>query len=131
MKKNQFIRKLLLSAVCFAFMINAKAQTINDAFASIADTTGQNNSFTIIISDTTGISEVEVRLGSEMSASDIILHSFNYDAQPSYPYSYTRSGNQIKLGIGSITITDVYYGEVRLKYSNGSWSSPSFQFISN
>jgi hypothetical protein len=130
MKKNQFLRKLLLSAVCFAFMINAKAQTINDAFASLADTTGQNNSFTVMVSDTTGISEVEVRLGSEMSASDIILHSFNYDVQPSSPYSYSRSGNQIKLGIGSITMTDVYYGEVRLKYSNGSWSSP-FQFISN
>ncbi len=129
MKKIKLFRKLFIATACFLFAVNAnlRAQTISDAYASL---TGQNNSFTVTVSDTTGISEVEVRLGSELAASDIILHSFGYDSQPSSPFSYSRSGNQLKLGIGSITLTDMYYGEVRLKDSNGNWGSP-FQFVSN
>jgi len=128
MKKINSIKKLLVTAAaCFTFGMNAVAQaTVSDAYAS----TGQSNSFTVLVSDTTGISEVEVRLGSELAASDIMLHSFNYDAQPSSSYTYSRSGNQITLGIGSITSSDMYYGEVRLKDSNGNWGSP-FQFVSN
>ena len=129
MQKIKLFRKLFIATACFLFAANAnlRAQTIDDAYASL---TGQNNSFTVTVSDTTGISEVEVRLGSELAGSDIILHSFSYDSQPSSPYSYSRTGNQINLGIGSITLSDMYYGEVRLKDSNGNWGSP-FQFVSN
>jgi len=129
MKKYYLLKTLLISAAaCLMFGTNAKAQAIvSDAYASL---TGSSNSFTVVVSDTTDISEVEVRLGSGLAASDIVLHSFNYDAQPSSPYSYSRSGNQLSLGIGSITLSDMYYGEVRLKDANGNWGSP-FQFVSN
>lgn len=129
MKKNPFIQKLFLATVCLllAGKMNLRAQTIDDAYALLNN---QNNLFTVVLSDTLGISEIEIRLGSELASSDIMLHSFNYDTQPSSPYSYLRAGNQVKLGIGSITLTDMYYGEVRLKDTNGNWSSP-FQFVSN
>jgi hypothetical protein len=131
MKKNSLSKKLLLAALLFLFMIiNTKAQTINDAFASIADTTGQNNIFTLQVSDSTGISAIEVRLGSNPSDSDLVFHLFTFDSQPASPYSYNRSGNTIKLGLGTVTQNYSYYGEARLKYPNGTWSN-SFQFISN
>jgi len=129
MKSINSTKKLLVTAAaCLVFTTNIMAQaTVSDAYASL---TGSSNSFTVVVSDTTDISEVEVRLGSELAASDITLHSFNYDTQPLSPYSYSRYGNEIKLGIGSITLSDMYYGEVRLRDTGGNWGSP-FQFVSN
>ena len=124
------IRKFFAGTIlCFA-LLNAKAQTINDAFASIADTTGQNNIFTIVVSDSTGIAQIETKIGSESGNSDLLSHVFDFDSQPGAPYSYFRNGNTLKIGIGTISQNGIYYGECRLKYSNGSWSS-SFLFINN
>src|ERR1041384_5990374 len=132
MKKNKIFRRTLLIAACFAFISiqNVKAQTISDAFASLADTTGQSNAFTVLLSDSTGIAQIETKLGSNSGNDDLLFHVFDFDTQPSNPYSYQRTGNQLKLGIGNISKTDLYFGEVRIKYSNGTWSSP-YSFISN
>lgn len=130
--KTLFLKRVTLIAVLIGFFYIDKmnAQNIDDAFATISDSSGQTNFFTVIVSDTLNISEIELRLGNELSASDMMMHSFVFDSQPSSPYSYLRTGNRIKIGIGIVTATDMFYGEARLKYSNGSWSSP-FQFISN
>src|SRR6185436_6119600 len=131
MKKNQFLKKLFVATVaCFAFGMNANAQTINDAYASIADSIGENNVFTVVLSDSLGISQIETKLGTAEGNADLLVHVFDFDTQPSSPYSYNRSGNTLKLGIGTITQNGVYYGECRLKYPNGTWSN-SFQFINN
>src|SRR5213593_187128 len=113
MIKNSSLRKLLFTftAASIAFMMNAQAQTINDAFAAISDSTGQqSNFFTVIVSDTSGISEIEIRLGNNPAASDLMLHSFVWDGSSASPYSYSRNKTILKLGFPGVTKTDIYYG---------------------
>jgi len=132
MKKNSLLFKLFIVTGCLLFVskANLQAQTISDAYASIADSTGQNNIFTILLSDSSGIDQIETKLGTMEGESDLHLHVFDFDSQPGSPYTYNRTGNTLKLGIGTVSPNGIYYGECRLKYTNGSWSS-SFQFINN
>ena len=132
MKAKSIFKKLFFTAAGFLLIVNLnlKAQTITDAYASIADTSGQNNYFTIFLSDSIGIAQVETKIGSQSGDADLLDHVFDFDTAAGSPYSYNRAGNVLKLGIGTITQNGIYYGECRLKYSNGTWSSP-YQFINN
>jgi hypothetical protein len=135
MKKNQFLRKLLLSAVCFAFMINAKAQSnlITRAFAVInGQSSPVSGEFTVLLEDTTNVSQIKVMLGAEVDSSNLVLYIFNYDVTTSLPsgFTYSRSQNMVTLHVGTFDIYSTYFGSVQIKDNSNSWRTP-YNFITN
>jgi len=86
----------------------------------------------VVLSDSTGVSNVEVKIGSTSGGSEVMGYSFSYDSQSGLPqgFTYAREKTKLTLGIGTYTDRSTYYCQVRIQASNGTWSQP-FQFISN
>jgi hypothetical protein len=136
MQKNQYLRKLLLSAVCFAFILNAQAQSnlISRAFAviSIGQSNQSSGEFTVLLEDTTNVSEIRVMIGSEADSSNLVLYTFSYDVNTSLPsgFTYSRSQNMVTLAVGTFATHSTYFGSVKIKDNTNSWR-PDYNFITN
>ncbi len=123
-------RKLNFLIVIFIFnIISAKAQTPLDANLSISNNTGI---FSLVIPDSTNISEIELQIGSSEDPSEVFEHTFVYDQTSGLPngLSYFRSGVTINLGLGTITPLNIYHVKTRLKNSSGSWGA-WYEFVGN
>lgn len=125
---------LLLTLVSFAFgKVNAQSPSVTDAFITMdsISATSYAGTYIIVLSDTNNISELEVKLGSDPGAGDLMNNTYTYDVTSGLPggWSYSRVGNTITLGIGTYTEKNIYFGNVRAKVS-GTWSD-SYQFVSN
>jgi len=138
MQKFNSIKKLLMIAVCLLFMtnINLKAQSslITRAYAVVTSSQGNPSSgdFTVLLEDTTNVSQVKVMLGSEADSSDLVMYTFNYDVNTSLPsgFAWSRSGNTVTLQVGTFDAQSTYFGSVSIKDNNNTWRS-SYNFITN
>ncbi|MEO8151209.1 MAG: hypothetical protein ABI723_26495 [Bacteroidia bacterium] len=146
MKKNPF-RQIGTKIFQLVFMVplaiglasvSLQAQTVSviDAFVSM-ETSATNpalleGTFVVTLSDTTAITNIQVKLGTDATLTDVMSHTFVFDIQSGLPsgFTYSRIGNRVTLGIGTYTDKSTFYGEARLQSSSGSWSQP-FQFITN
>ncbi len=106
-----------------------KAQTPLDANLSISNNTGI---FSLVIPDSTNISEIELQIGSNGNPSEVFEHTFVYDQSSglSNGLSFSRSGVTINLGLGTITPLNIYHVKTRLKNSSGSWGD-WYEFVGN
>lgn len=127
--------KLLWVLLCvFSSSVFAQSQ-VSDAYARISQhssSTVYDCVFTIEVSDTSNTSAIEIKLGTAVGLSDLISYTFNYDVNSGLPsgYSYSRIGNNCTLDAGTISASDMYFGEIRIQQPNGSWS-PAYKFVSN
>jgi hypothetical protein len=136
--KNKTLLKTLLLAVTafFALLLSAHAQSpsVSDAFATMDENSPNvfTGTFTVMLSDTVSISQIEVKLGTSSSASDITLQTFDYDVTSGFSNgrSYNRADNKVVLGIGDFSEKNTYFGEARIKDTSGNWSS-AYRFIFN
>ncbi|MBL7914332.1 MAG: hypothetical protein BWY67_00360 [Bacteroidetes bacterium ADurb.Bin397] len=123
-------RKLNFLIVIFIFnIISAKAQTPLDANLSINNNTGI---FSLVIPDSTNISEIELQIGSNENPTEVFEHIFIYDQTSGLPngLSFSRSGVTINLGLGTITPLNIYHVKTRLKNGSGDWSD-WYEFVGN
>lgn len=133
MKKN--IRLWLIIVPAILLNLSARAQTISDAYAKI-DPSGQGSNqkatFIIEVSDTNNISQIELKLGVADGEDNLISTVLNYDVTSGLPanYSYSRTGNRISIVTNDFPDSSTYFGSVRIKNNNETWSDP-FAFITN
>lgn len=128
----------ILSLALGLSVTNAHAQSdsIVDAYITMETSTTNNNilegTFVVILNDTTGIANIEVKIGTSTALSDVMSHTFVFDSQAGLPsgFSYSRAGKKVTLGIGTYVDKSTFFGEARLQLSNGSWTQP-LQFITN
>ena len=114
----------------FIFSImSAKAQTPLDANLSISSNTGI---FSLVIPDSTNISEIELQIGSNANPSEVFEHTFVYDQTSGLPtgLSYSRDGVNITLGLGTLAPLNIYHVKTRLKNGSGSWGD-WYEFVGN
>lgn len=136
MQKINSIKKLLLVATCFAFNINADAQSslITRAYAVVTASQGNPSSgeFTVLLEDTTNVSQLKVMLGTEADGSDLVMYTFNYDVTTSLPsgFSWSRSQNTVTLQVGTFDAQSTYFGSVSIKDNLNAWRTP-YNFITN
>ena len=133
--KTKNIFKTIIAAVAF-FCINtntnAQSPSVSEAFVTMDENSNvYTGTFTVIVSDTVDVSQIEIKLGTFSSANDITLQTYDYDVTTGLaPRSYTRAGNKIILGIGDFTERNTWFGEARIKDNSGNWSTP-YKFIFN
>jgi hypothetical protein len=130
--KRNFARTTfnLVIVVFLTFLsLEGKAQTPLDANLSISNNTGI---FSIVIPDSTNISEIELQIGSNSNPSEVFEHTFFYDQTSGLPtgLSYTRSGVNIILGLGTLTALNIYHVKTRLKNGSGAWGD-WYEFVGN
>ena len=121
------------ASMAFSFTAFAQA-TVNDAYARLLP---QNNGtlydgvFTVEVSDTSTISQIEVKLGTLNGLADLVNSSFSFDVNTGLPsgYSFLRRGKVCTIRTSDVSLSDAYYGEVRIQ-SNGNWSAP-YKFVGN
>ena len=121
--------KLVLIAFLTFLSYEGKAQTPLDANLSISNNTGI---FSLVIPDSTNISEIELQIGSSENPSEVFEHTFVYAQTTGLPtgLSYSRAGVNINLGLGTLTPLNIYHVKTRIKNSSGSWGS-WYQFVGN
>ena len=109
--------------------LEGKAQTPLDANLSISSNTGI---FSLVIPDSTTISEIELIIGTKANLSDVFSHTYTFDQTSGLPsgLSFNRDGMTTYLGIGTITVQNVYNSKVRLNNTAGMWGD-WYEIISN
>lgn len=80
--------------------------------------------FNIQLLDSTGYSEVDVRLIDSIEDSILYSRSFLFDQTTGLPTGITwqRQGTNVQLGIGTIPERIAWLGKVRVKTTAGVWS---------
>ena len=128
---NQLVVKFyiwfLILFCCCTFY--SKAQTPLDAAVSFS---GNEGYFKVVVADTNDVNEIEMLVGPDDNASEMFSHIFTYDQTSGLPsgMSYTRTGNEINVGMGTVTLLNAYHAKVRLKNGSNSWSD-WYEFIGN
>jgi hypothetical protein len=120
---------LLLIQFLAIFSLEGKAQTPLDANLSTSNNTGI---FSLVIPDSTNISEIELQIGSNGNPSEVFEHTFVYDQTSglSTGLSFSRSGVNINLGLGTLTTLNIYHVKTRLKNGSGTWGD-WYEFVGN
>lgn len=128
-KFSKMTFKIVLLFVLSFIFIEGKAQTPLDANLSISSNTGI---FSLVIPDSTNISEIELIIGTKANLSDVFAHTYTFDQTSGLPsgLSFIRDGMITYLGIGTITVQNVYNSKVRLKNTSGMWGD-WYEIISN
>ncbi|MBK8416461.1 MAG: hypothetical protein IPL22_19315 [Bacteroidetes bacterium] len=100
-----------------------------DANLSISNNTGI---FSLVIPDSTNILEIELIIGTKANLSDVFAHTYTFDQTSGLPtgLSYSRTGVNINLGLGSLTPLNIYHVKTRLKNSSGTWGD-WYEFVGN
>ncbi|MEM1323198.1 MAG: hypothetical protein AAGG75_23230 [Bacteroidota bacterium] len=70
------------------------------------------------------IAKIHVKLGSAEGQADVVNQTFVFDQQAELPFSFTRDGPTIMLGLGRYANTSAFYGEVILENLDGQRSIP-------
>ncbi|MFZ7114433.1 MAG: hypothetical protein ACO1G9_03555 [Bacteroidota bacterium] len=97
----------------------------SDSLPLMTDTTIFDVGMNVNLYDTLNIEEIEVKIGSTSGGSDIFSRSFVYDVSGSLGsgVSYSRDEYKIHLGLGSHMQMLDYYGQVRIKKTDGSYTT--------
>ena len=83
-----------------------------------------NVSCNITLNDTLNIEEIQLKVGTTKSGEDIFQHDFDFDSEDlPNEIIYTRTGQEISLGLGSMTHLSKHYFEIKLQYADGSQSN--------
>lgn len=87
----------------------------------------------IDLTDTISITDIEVSLGTNDGTSDLISKSFTYNVEGEFNdgTAYIRDSNIIRLGLGTYTSLSACYASARIKFSNGTYSTPVTFSIQN
>ncbi|MBL0340012.1 MAG: hypothetical protein IPP71_03290 [Bacteroidetes bacterium] len=117
----------LILFCCCTFYSHAQAPL--DASVSFS---GNHGYFKVMVPDTNDVSEIEMLVGTDDNASEMFSHIFTYDQVSGLPsgLSYSRTGNEINIGMGTVTLLNAYNAKVRLKNGSNSWSD-WYEFIGN
>lgn len=126
-----FIISLLMMAVLCHLKSSAQTMPVFgvqslDLVTAIQSTSPDTTvSLTIhaVLEDTLSIDTVVIRVGSIPTVGDIVEQSFVFDSSQNLPssISYTRSGFDLYLALGTFTYQRFFY-EIQLIYSNGTRS---------
>jgi hypothetical protein len=134
--KNSIAAKQFLIKFHFLFLIlfccctfYSNAQSPLDAAVSFS---GNEGYFKVVVPDTNDVSEIEMLVGTDDNASEMFSHIFTYDQASGLPsgMSYSRTGNEINVGMGTVTLLNAYQAKVRLKNGSNYWSD-WYEFIGN
>jgi len=117
----------LILIYCCSF--NAIAQAPLDAAVTFS---GNEGTFKVVLPDTNDVSEIEMLVGSDDNESELFSLTCAYDPSSGLPtgVTYSRTGNEIKIGMGTVTLLSAYVAKVRLKIGSNSWSD-WYEFIGN
>jgi len=133
--KINFQKTLLSLAFYLALALGVNAQTTNVTDAYITtDSVGAGQIsciYIVVLSDTNNVSELELNLGTQEGANNIVSYTCSYDVTSGLPtgWTYARQKSKISLNTGNYPQQGAYYGQVRVK-TNGSWQGP-YSFIAN
>jgi hypothetical protein len=128
--------KKLTSLVVLVLSITiGYSQSITDIAFKAASTAAPDVvscNFIIHLSDSILIDKIEVDLGTNDGASNLIDFSFDFDVSSGLAsgFTYFRIGNSVYVETGTIPEYPTYFGRVRLKKSNGQYTD-YFSFTSN
>ena len=108
---------------------SSKAQSPLDGAVSFI---GNEGYFKVVVPDTNNVNEIEIMVGTETNPSEMFSHTFTYDQNSGLPsgVSYSRTANEISIGMGTVTLLNTYNAKVRLKNTSNSWSD-WYEFIGN
>ncbi len=97
----------------------------SDSLPLMTDTTIFDVGMNVNLYDTLNIQEIEVMIGSSPGTSNIFSRSFVYDVSGSLGSgaSYSRDEYKIHLGLGSLMQMLDYYCQVRIKRTDGSYTT--------
>lgn len=139
------IRKISISFYFLVLMVNiSSAQTSNNLIdftvymeivgggssnfedTLVSSSTNLKGIMVIIVTDTTVISKIHVRMGNTNGSNDLFSKQYDFDVTANFPdgTSYRREGNVIYLGIGDYTGLNHFYAEAKLEDSLGVISAP-------
>jgi hypothetical protein len=132
MKKTPTL--LLILGLMFCLTQSSYGQGVDDAY--LINAPAQNGIkqavIYITVNDTSNISSIIVKVGTQDGFSDLFNYTFSYIPLGSLPngYTYSRVGNVVSCKIGGITENSIYFGEVIIVDTNGLQGSP-IKFITN
>ena len=88
--------------------------------------------FIVKLSDTVGVSQVEISLGHSPGDTSLIHHVFDFDVTTGLPagFAWQREGKRIELAAGTAQRHPTWFGRVRLKDYNETWTQPKI-FVRN
>lgn len=97
-----------------------------DSVSSVMGNLPFDCTYIVSLSDTVNIDSIEVKLGSSVGSNDLFAKTFEFDGAStnSDGTTYTRSGNTVRLYLGSFSGLNTYVAEVRLKDGAGNLSGP-------
>ncbi|CAN5566616.1 hypothetical protein BH11BAC1_BH11BAC1_06600 [soil metagenome] len=99
--------------------------TTADGLLVVNPTTSFSATMNITLDNTDLINKVHVTLGSTPSGSEYMSTSFDYNTQGTFgATSYSQTGNNIQLGLGSFVGMEHYYASVWLEHTDLSTSTP-------
>ncbi len=132
---SKFIRKAFFIAFCLHLFLKVNflwAQVPLPPSDSYINIDGNLATAFVGISDSSNTSEIEILLGSKGNDSDLFSHSFVFDQASGLPtgITYSRSGLQIFLGLGSLALPPAFNVKVRIKDSGGNFS-PWLEYVTN
>ena len=80
------------------------------------------------LTDTTGIIGIEVKVGITDTLSDIINYLFEFDVSTGLPtgLAYKRESNFVYLYLMQTYKSDLFYYELRLKYTDNTYSQSKY-----
>ena len=123
--KMKFLGNALLIILVMTNFSKSQAQ-INSARVIFTPTTNNLNTgtFQIELSDSTGISEVEVQLIDPMEDSLMFERIYVFDQTAGLPNTITwqRQGTNVQMGMGNFPERLAWNGKVRVKTTIGVWS---------
>lgn len=132
-KINLFRGWIVLSAL-FVMLMNAPDAKAQDPFpvSSIYLTViRQSNAMEltahIILSDTSTISKLHIRIGSMPTLGDIGQMEFAFDQVSGLPQgvTYSRTGTQVTIGLGSFPASQHFFYEAQAEYAVANTSTGS------
>ncbi|MBK6641572.1 MAG: hypothetical protein IPG39_10180 [Bacteroidetes bacterium] len=128
-KLAKLIFKIILLFLLTLNINDGKAQIPLDANLTISSNTGI---FSLVIPDSTNISEIELLIGSNENPTEVFEHTFIYDQTSGLPtgLTFARDGANIRLGLGTLPVLNIYHVKTRLKNGNGNWGD-WYEFVGN
>ena len=116
-----FLSPVLMAQTSFSYTFQMQSKgTVRSNYDTI-----YNCICTITLQETTNISKIHVKVGTLDGISDKLEYSFIYDNYSGYPpnLAYSRNGNIVSLQIGEYS-AGIYYYELMLEYTSGTFSQP-------
>jgi hypothetical protein len=112
---------VLLLMICF-FETQSQIISARVLFTPTSNNLNMGN-FQIELTDSTGFSEVEVKLVDAMKDSLLFERIYAFDQITGLPTNITwqRSGTKVQMGMGTFPTSLAWKGKVRVKNSGGIW----------